>query len=173
MAIKSCRECGKDVSTEAAVCPHCGVPKPTEVKASAKDGLIGLGVLIAIVVGAVAMCSDSDAEKAAAAKAKAASDAKCQTDLQCIGDKLSMAAAVRCVGPVERMAKHSAKWVDGTLEPKFSHFRWGAGKQSVTMIGDKVQFQNGFGAYTNMVYECDLSLDGNQVLDVRAREGRL
>lgn len=29
MAIKPCRECGQQVSTEAAACPHCGVPSPT------------------------------------------------------------------------------------------------------------------------------------------------
>jgi len=25
-----CRECGKQISTEALSCPHCGVPSPTE-----------------------------------------------------------------------------------------------------------------------------------------------
>jgi len=30
MALERCRECGKDVSTEAATCPYCGVPRPTE-----------------------------------------------------------------------------------------------------------------------------------------------
>ena len=29
MALKPCRECKKKVSTEAATCPHCGVPEPT------------------------------------------------------------------------------------------------------------------------------------------------
>jgi len=29
MALQSCRECGKPVSTEAPTCPHCGAPKPT------------------------------------------------------------------------------------------------------------------------------------------------
>ena len=29
MALKSCRECKKKVSTEAATCPNCGVPNPT------------------------------------------------------------------------------------------------------------------------------------------------
>ena len=30
MKLKSCRECNKKVSTEASVCPSCGVPNPTE-----------------------------------------------------------------------------------------------------------------------------------------------
>jgi hypothetical protein len=30
MALKPCRECKKKVSTEAATCPNCGVPNPTQ-----------------------------------------------------------------------------------------------------------------------------------------------
>jgi hypothetical protein len=29
MALQSCRECGRPVSTEAPSCPHCGAPRPT------------------------------------------------------------------------------------------------------------------------------------------------
>ena len=32
MALKPCRECKKKVSTEAATCPSCGVPNPTQKK---------------------------------------------------------------------------------------------------------------------------------------------
>lgn len=28
MALMYCRECGKQVSSEASNCPHCGVPRP-------------------------------------------------------------------------------------------------------------------------------------------------
>lgn len=28
MALTNCRECKREVSTEAAACPHCGVPRP-------------------------------------------------------------------------------------------------------------------------------------------------
>ena len=38
MALKPCRECGAQVSTEAEVCPHCGVRSPT-----ANDPLASLG----------------------------------------------------------------------------------------------------------------------------------
>lgn len=34
MALQSCRECGREVSTEAATCPHCGVPQPSAVSRS-------------------------------------------------------------------------------------------------------------------------------------------
>jgi hypothetical protein len=42
MAIRACRECGKDVSTEAVNCPHCGAPNPVgtpSAPTSAEDTL--------------------------------------------------------------------------------------------------------------------------------------
>ena len=37
MALTSCRECGQQVSTEAATCPHCGVADPAGVAAAKKE----------------------------------------------------------------------------------------------------------------------------------------
>lgn len=34
MAITRCRECERDVSTEALACPHCGAPRPTTSRRS-------------------------------------------------------------------------------------------------------------------------------------------
>jgi DNA-directed RNA polymerase subunit RPC12/RpoP len=50
MALKACRECGKDVSTEAKQCPHCGVSKPIKTRPT-----IGCGgaILIFFVLGIV------------------------------------------------------------------------------------------------------------------------
>ena len=38
MALKSCRECKKKVSTEAKICPRCGVPDPTPLKGTGAGG---------------------------------------------------------------------------------------------------------------------------------------
>jgi len=55
MPLRPCRECGKDVSTEAAACPHCGAAAPTRQRSgewvpcpkcgSANTHKIGPGVL--------------------------------------------------------------------------------------------------------------------------------
>lgn len=105
----------------------------------------------------------------------APTEATCKLDdLQCLGDKGVIAAGVYCQDDIERLATHSVRWTDGTFETKFSRFRWADEKAGViTYIGDKAEFQNGFGAYTPVTYECDLSPDNKTVLDVRAREGRL
>jgi hypothetical protein len=112
---------------------------------------------------------------AAQQKADAEAAAKaCRKSLQCWGDRHTVAAGVYCDDYVERLAKYSAKWTDGWLEPKFSQFRWKDQKRGIiTFVGDKIQFQNGFGAWQNHVYECDFQPDGNRVLNVRASPGRL
>ena len=55
MGIKPCRECGKETSTEAEACPHCGASAPTREKSgdwvpctkcgSAKTQKIGKGLM--------------------------------------------------------------------------------------------------------------------------------
>ncbi len=169
MALTKCKECGKEVSTNAKTCPHCGVKNPG---VSAKDMVLGL--LVVIFVGwLVTQCSSSDKDSEKSKKAEV-DEAACKQDLQCWGDKNSVAASVYCKDYVEKLAKYSARWTDGTFETKFSHFRWlNKEEATLTFIGDKIEFQNGFGAYQAHIYECDFDPASKTVLDVRARPGRL
>jgi len=101
-------------------------------------------------------------------------DTECRKTLRCWGEKHNANAAVRCRRPVERLAKNNFEWTDGILEPKFSRYRWkNEERGEITYIGDKIKYQNGFGAWTFYVYECDLDASGQTVLDVRASPGRL
>ncbi len=50
MAMKSCRECGQKVSSEAKVCPGCGVKKPYQ---SPVHGLIFIGIVVIAVLRGV------------------------------------------------------------------------------------------------------------------------
>ncbi|EPT9826979.1 zinc ribbon domain-containing protein, partial [Escherichia coli] len=43
MALKTCRECGHKVSSEAKVCPNCGVKEPYQ---SPVRGLIFIAIVI-------------------------------------------------------------------------------------------------------------------------------
>lgn len=180
MAQTSCRECKAGVDAKVDKCPQCGASNPGVSKKDIRTGWFLLAGVGAIVVTISSMWGASEeeraADQAASAAATAAAEAACRKDLACIGEKGVIAAGFTCVQSVERLAKHSVKWTDGTLEPKFSHYRWrdqSAGH--VTFIGDKVQFQNGFGAFTNMIYECDLDMSTDQkaVVDVRVKPGRL
>jgi len=52
MALTQCRECGKQISDAAKVCPHCGVPKPVKPKPASKSGclfLLAIGIAIALL----------------------------------------------------------------------------------------------------------------------------
>jgi hypothetical protein len=167
MPLIKCHECGNDVSTTAKTCPNCGATVKTQVDdKSTKMAILITGAVVLSAIMAAASCSESE---------KNPDPAACKTDdLQCNGDKGSIAAGIYCDDAIEKLATYSVKWTDGVLEPKFSHFRWSnQEKGEITYIGDKAQFQNGFGAMQNVVYECDMAADRRTILDVRVRQGSL
>jgi hypothetical protein len=74
MALKPCRECGKDVSTDAATCPSCGVKSPTKRP-------LNKGVLLLALVGVYAVYAVLNPTPKATpeqAAAKAANDRQAQ-----------------------------------------------------------------------------------------------
>ena len=174
MALIKCKECGTEISDKAVTCVKCGAP----VAKQQSDGGKMLGGLGVFIVGALIIwgCVSAFGGSSGSGKNDSANQAQscAKDDLQCLGDKGDIAAGIYCKDPVERLATHSVKWTDGTFEMKFSRFRWtDKPGGAITYIGDKAEFQNGFGAYTPVIYECDLASDGKTVLDVRVREGRL
>lgn len=124
---------------------------------------------------------EEEARRAAEVEAAAANLAqqqaeqeRCRTDLQCWGEKASTKGGYPCTQMIERMAKYDFEWTDGFLDLKFSHHRWSDIKAgTVTIIGDKIKMQNGFGAWTHMIYECDFNPLSDTVSDVRVSPGRL
>ncbi|WP_445357069.1 hypothetical protein ACJJIC_12495 [Microbulbifer sp. ANSA002] len=104
----------------------------------------------------------------------AAEQTECRKDLKCWAEENFISATVHCNRYIEQLAEYSHRWTNAWLEPKFSYYRWkdiSAGV--VTYIGDKIQFQNGFGAFQNHVYECDYSPTFESVIDVRAEPGKI
>ena len=179
MALMNCKECSKEISDKAATCPHCGAPVPKK-KADLKKGAFAW--IIILGVGSIWYFSGTDTKPTTPAKvdAKAVTPAappkpKCAPDdLQCVAEEGGIGASVYCPDKIEKLASNAVKWTDGTFESKFSRMRWlNKDKGQITYIGDKAQFQNGFGAFINMIYECDLDKDNKTVLAVRAEPGRL
>lgn len=170
MALKPCKECKKEISTSAKTCPHCGVSRPGT---SSRDVVVGIGALVALFGGCVALLghSGSGDEKGKPAKV---SDAECIKSLECWGEKHSITADIVCKPAVEKLAKFSSKWTDGTLETKFSRYGWADQKAgTLRYVGDKIQFQNGFGAMQNYTYTCFFDPRTGSVMDVEAHPGRL
>ncbi|HEK4030063.1 zinc ribbon domain-containing protein [Pseudomonas aeruginosa] len=171
MALKPCKSCKHQVDTSAKVCPSCGVSNPG---VTAGQQMVGVLILAVIIGVAFTMCSGGKNDEAETGGQTKVDDATCKKDLQCWGDKFNVSAGVYCKEPVTRLAKYTARWTDGMLEPKFSHFRWLDKSQgTITYIGDKIEFQNGFGAFQKHIYECDFDPARTQVLDVRVYPGQL
>ncbi|MBD9483884.1 zinc ribbon domain-containing protein [Pseudomonas sp. PDM14] len=170
MALTACKSCKHQVDTSAKTCPNCGVANPG---VTFGQQFAGVAILLVIIAVVVSMCSGDDDEKKTAAPPKI-DDATCMKSLSCWGDRHLVSASVYCKDHVEKLGKFSARWTDGTFETKFSHFRWANEAQGiVTFIGDKIEFQNGFGAFQKHIYECDFNPTTNAILDVRARPGQL
>ena len=54
MAMKPCKECGKEISAKAKLCPHCGEPDPTRRALQNKMigfVIVGGPIILAIVMG--------------------------------------------------------------------------------------------------------------------------
>jgi hypothetical protein len=156
MALAKCKERGNEVKQQT----------------DAGKMLGGLGVLL---VGALITwgCASDNSVKHVSDTANQAQS--CSTDdLQCLGDKGTVAASIYCKAPIERLATHIVKWTGGTFETKFSFFRWTDHPGGpITFIGDKAEFRNDVGVYTPVIYQCDLAGDDKTVLAVRATAGRL
>lgn len=60
MALKPCRECKKEVSTDAKTCPHCGVSNPTVAAKDQVAGAVGVVVILGILSVAAMWCFGGD-----------------------------------------------------------------------------------------------------------------
>ena len=104
--------------------------------------------------------------------------AACASNSKCWAEKHMIDAIQLCLEPIENLSKYSFEWTDEFLERKFDQYVWrDQSKGLITYKGDKIRFQNMYGAMENHVYECDLFLNANNHLaffqQVRARPGRL
>ncbi len=90
------------------------------------------------------------------------------------GERHLITASIECDGAIERFAKYDVEWTDGLLESKFSRAIWSDKEAGhVKYVGDKIKFQNGFGAWQNHIYTCYLDTNTRQVLNVEVFPGRL
>ena len=149
MALKPCRECKKEVSTEAEMCPRCGAQRPTEAPAPVRvpaQGVIGCVVLAAVMLLAIGYCNANTPEKSPTQKAAEASGA------------VKMDARIVCEDFVKRRLKapSTAKvHVAGTTDQAVSDL--GGGKWRVKGYFDS---QNSFGAMLRGYYVCDVQHTG-------------
>lgn len=166
MALKSCTECGNQVSTEAETCPKCG--------ARVKRKTAGIGTLLLVVLGlpiVVAVIEDSGRTQPTSPPPEKLEGEECLADLKCAGELASDRAYNTCIASIERQAKHVPRWRDGA---RFAHFAWtDQPGGSVDLIGDALELQNSFGAWSRHAYRCTVDVQGNTVTNVQIFEGAL
>jgi hypothetical protein len=165
-----CRACGEQISDRAQSCPKCGHPTGVKTKAPSGCALV-LFALLGVFIWGVWQGQSSPTE---ADKNAALSETACATNLSCFGNRHMSDATAPCKREIERKAAHEVKWTDGIMTPTFSKFGWAdASAHTLRYVGDQVEFQNGFGAMTHMIYFCDYNPASQAVTDVTVVEGRL
>lgn len=171
-----CKKCGVDVSVLAKSCSACGQSDPGVTNKRKVIG--GLVVAFAVAIGAGIAFAPDRAEPTAttvgAAETAVANDEACRADLHCWSERQLVFAVGPCRRAVEKMAQHSAKWTDTVSQSKFSRSAWRDEAEGVIVyMGDRVQFQNGFGAYQNHAYTCVWDSKKQEVIEVAGKQGAL
>jgi predicted nucleic acid-binding Zn-ribbon protein len=143
-------------------------------KKTSLSGYIALGLAALIIINMI------DAKQNAAENAKtyadrlAQQDADCKKNLKCSAEKNISAVAGPCGRAVFKLSKYQAEWTNATTEPRLSRYRWhDQARGTITFIGDKIKFQTNFGAWQNIIYECDFDPESNKIFAVRAVPGRI
>ena len=153
MSLKPCRECGKEVSDQAKVCPHCGVQQPSASDSQRAAAAVVVLVFCAAFIGLIfwAVTSSLDSSDAASLK----KEQECLSDLQCAGDKFQSTAGVYCKPMIEGQIKVLAKWDYKIDDAPFLQFGWAdLDKKQILYLEGSARLQNGFGAWKRISYSC-------------------
>lgn len=79
-------------------------------------------------------------------------------------------AGIYCRSAVERLAKYNFEWFDRWYETKFDSYITKVFQPGVLIVaGDKIKFQNGFGAWQIMSYRCEFDTQSKKVLNASAQ----
>jgi hypothetical protein len=177
MALKPCRECSAQVSTEAEVCPHCGVRSPTADQPSpvsstvkqtknAGRGILSLAGFLVIMFIGLAALGISD-------KRKGLSDSTCITDWARCANNEELAKNYNrwwdvrreCKREADARARYKTEWpweAFGTFNVGNSYIASG----KALAIEPEAQFQNGFGAMVRSRVTCTYDLREDRVISV-------
>lgn len=90
-------------------------------------------------------------------------------DAKWLDDHYEITAGVACKEPVEKLAKYNFEWFDTWSEQKFDSYYSPVRAPGILVVtGDKIKFQNGFGAWQIMKYECAYDVVNNVVANASA-----
>lgn len=93
------------------------------------------------------------------------------TNWKDLAEKHLAEANTYCANRVERLAQYDFAWTDGWLELKFQRYLPSEKPSVIVYMGDKIKFQNGFGAWQPHIYVCEFNTKTGKVIDVSASPG--
>lgn len=97
---------------------------------------------------------------------------ECLNDAKCSFNRLQD-SAYQCVKSIEKLSKWSFKWKDGFFENKLDRFSWADSTHTtIYAAGDHIQFQNGFGAFADMQYICEVDAKTGLIKNATVVQGR-
>lgn len=145
-----------------------------------RAGLMPLTGTLVFLIGGTFVASSSSVtagrakEEAETAAKAAANSAKQKADLQAnlnnadwLADNYSSRATAACAMQVVKYAKGNYEWVSGLGEKKFPLVYAETKGPGIFVIGgDKVRFQNAFGAWQVMSYQCAYDALNDRVVGV-------
>ena len=98
----------------------------------------------------------------------------CGTRAECVIEEHKISAQVACDPKVEDLGNYTARWTNSWYEPRYSHYSVDLEQENtLTMFGDSIEFQNGFGAWQRAAYVCVYNYATGEVLTVSGQAGRL
>lgn len=176
MALIKCKECGKEISSQAESCPNCGrkKPRPTSVVT-----WIIAGILVCGVISAISESGKKDDQAAAEAEAKAAklaimtpeqraAQAKHDADMAAMKAEVEEASNARYA--CQEFVKRSLNDPDAAqFDPASGYFiqRQAPGKYRVEVT---VRAKNGFNALRHIAVNCVTQKSGDNWLPVFVKE---
>lgn len=180
MGMRTCKQCKQTFDSKTHDCPHCGTHHKSSVgrialaivkwTAISSLGLIILGMFFGKEGEATQPATP--ATNTSATQEQPSEEQGCETNLECWADKNWAEADAYCQEPVQKLGKYTARWTDKALERKFDRYKWKDQQGGIiTYAGDKIEFQNGFGAYQPHTYTCDFDTRKKAVLAVSASPG--
>lgn len=103
----------------------------------------------------------------------AADDPNCRKDFNCWARENIVSASIYCPIEVEMRSNFDFEWTDAMLESKFGSYQQTQDPDVIVYFGDKVRFQNSFGAWQNMSYACEFNTVSKQIVSLDVQPGRL
>jgi len=114
------------------------------------------------------------AEKERKAQEKRTAEIECKKELSCWAEKHDGAAIIAGQRLIEKAAKFDHRWTDSLLEKKITHYKWhNKPKGQIVFMGDRLQFQNAYGAWQNMKYAIIYDPTAQTILGIDVKPGRM